>query len=92
MKITILGLPVIFPYEYIYPEQYAYMKDIKRALDANGTFDLPRTLPLGNAIRNRENNCFAIFDCSIPDVLSTFSLSNYREKEIDLLFTDSARN
>lgn len=30
------GLLVYFPYEYIYPEQYAYMCDLKRALDAKG--------------------------------------------------------
>ena len=28
------GLPVLFPYDYIYPEQFAYMNDLKRALDA----------------------------------------------------------
>jgi DNA excision repair protein ERCC-2 len=28
------GLPILFPYDYIYPEQYAYMRDIKRTLDA----------------------------------------------------------
>ncbi|TPX36511.1 hypothetical protein SmJEL517_g01355 [Synchytrium microbalum] len=36
MKLTVDGLPVLFPYDYIYPEQYAYMKDLKRALDAKG--------------------------------------------------------
>lgn len=30
------GLLVYFPYEYIYPEQYAYMKELKRTLDAKG--------------------------------------------------------
>ena len=25
---------VYFPYEYIYPEQYAYMLELKRTLDA----------------------------------------------------------
>ena len=25
-----------FPYEYIYPEQYEYMKELKRAVDAKG--------------------------------------------------------
>lgn len=30
------GLLVYFPYEYIYPEQYAYMLELKRALDAKG--------------------------------------------------------
>ena len=29
-------LPVIFPYDYIYPEQYAYMLELKRTLDAKG--------------------------------------------------------
>ena len=28
------GLLVYFPYEYIYPEQYAYMLELKRTLDA----------------------------------------------------------
>ena len=27
-------LPVLFPYDYIYPEQYAYMLELKRTLDA----------------------------------------------------------
>lgn len=30
------GLLVYFPYEYIYPEQYAYMLELKKALDAKG--------------------------------------------------------
>ncbi|KAI8868408.1 DNA repair helicase [Ramicandelaber brevisporus] len=30
------GLPVRFPYDYIYPEQYQYMCDLKRALDSRG--------------------------------------------------------
>lgn len=28
------GLLVYFPYDYIYPEQYSYMRELKRALDA----------------------------------------------------------
>lgn len=28
------GLLVYFPYEYIYPEQYEYMLELKRTLDA----------------------------------------------------------
>lgn len=36
MKFTLDGLPVYFPYEYIYPEQYKYMLELKRALDAKG--------------------------------------------------------
>ncbi|KAI0030821.1 DNA repair helicase [Vararia minispora EC-137] len=36
MKFFIDELPVIFPYDRIYPEQYAYMCDLKRTLDATG--------------------------------------------------------
>lgn len=31
-------LPVYFPYERIYPEQYAYMCSLKQALDAQVSF------------------------------------------------------
>lgn len=36
MKIDVDGLPVFFPYDYIYPEQYAYMLQLKQCLDAKG--------------------------------------------------------
>ncbi|KZV64933.1 DNA repair helicase [Peniophora sp. CONT] len=36
MKFFIDDLPVVFPYDRIYPEQYAYMCDLKRTLDATG--------------------------------------------------------
>ncbi|CAK7901486.1 general transcription and DNA repair factor IIH helicase subunit XPD [[Candida] anglica] len=36
MKFYIEDLPVIFPYPRIYPEQYAYMCDIKKTLDVGG--------------------------------------------------------
>ncbi|KAG4101363.1 DNA repair helicase [Neocallimastix lanati (nom. inval.)] len=36
MKFYIDDLPVYFPYDYIYPEQYSYMKDLKKSLDAKG--------------------------------------------------------
>ncbi|XP_064403887.1 general transcription and DNA repair factor IIH helicase subunit XPD-like [Halichondria panicea] len=36
MRLTVDGLPVIFPYDYIYPEQYSYMLELKRTLDAKG--------------------------------------------------------
>lgn len=29
-------MTVYFPYDYIYPEQYAYMVELKKILDANG--------------------------------------------------------
>ncbi|KAF8456647.1 DNA repair helicase RAD3 [Terfezia claveryi] len=36
MKFFIDDLPVLFPYPRIYPEQYAYMCDLKRTLDTGG--------------------------------------------------------
>ncbi|KAH8833653.1 hypothetical protein DL96DRAFT_1754759 [Flagelloscypha sp. PMI_526] len=36
MKFFIDSLPIVFPYDRIYPEQYAYMCDLKRTLDATG--------------------------------------------------------
>lgn len=36
MLFYIGDLPVLFPYPRIYPEQYAYMRDLKRTLDAGG--------------------------------------------------------
>lgn len=36
MKFTIEEVTVYFPYDNIYPEQYAYMIELKRTLDAKG--------------------------------------------------------
>lgn len=36
MKFVLEGLTVYFPYEFIYPEQYRYMLELKRSLDAGG--------------------------------------------------------
>ncbi|GAB2232535.1 hypothetical protein Drorol1_Dr00011574 [Drosera rotundifolia] len=36
MKLQIEDVTVYFPYDHIYPEQYAYMVELKRALDAKG--------------------------------------------------------
>ncbi|XP_046371417.1 general transcription and DNA repair factor IIH helicase subunit XPD-like [Haliotis rufescens] len=36
MKLNVEGLLVYFPYDYIYPEQYLYMVELKRSLDAKG--------------------------------------------------------
>ncbi|ESP02287.1 hypothetical protein LOTGIDRAFT_238022 [Lottia gigantea] len=36
MKLNIDGLLVYFPYDYIYPEQYLYMLELKKSIDAQG--------------------------------------------------------
>jgi len=36
MKFDIDEVTVYFPYDYIYPEQYAYIVELKKILDAKG--------------------------------------------------------
>jgi len=36
MKFKLDGLDVCFPYDFMYPEQFTYMRELKRALDAGG--------------------------------------------------------
>ena len=36
MRFSVEGVEVFFPYDRLYPEQYAYMVEMKRALDARG--------------------------------------------------------
>ena len=36
MRFDLDGLEVFFPYDYCYPEQLAYMRELKRSLDAKG--------------------------------------------------------
>ena len=36
MKFKLEDLTVYFPYDYVYPEQYSYMLELKHALDAKG--------------------------------------------------------
>lgn len=36
MRLVVDGLVVLFPYEYIYPEQYTYMCELKKTLDVKG--------------------------------------------------------
>lgn len=36
MRFDLDGLDVFFPYEFMYPEQYDYMLELKRSLDAKG--------------------------------------------------------
>ena len=35
MKFKVRGLEVLFPYDYVYPEQYRYMCELKQSLDAS---------------------------------------------------------
>lgn len=76
-RFEIEGLPVLFPYDYIYPEQHAYMVEMKHTLDAGVRLVYGLILSListktgsrcfGNAIRNRENDYFVGFDCRVSN-------------------------
>ena len=37
-RLNVDGLLVYFPYDYIYPEQFSYMLELKHALDAKVSF------------------------------------------------------
>ncbi|ODV68265.1 putative transcription initiation factor TFIIH subunit [Hyphopichia burtonii NRRL Y-1933] len=50
MKFYIDDLPVLFPYPRIYPEQYAYMCDIKKTLDVGGNCILEMPSGTGKTI------------------------------------------
>lgn len=42
-RLDVDGLTVYFPYEYIYPEQYSYMVELKKTLDAKVSYQrVPR--------------------------------------------------
>ena len=52
MRFQVEELTVEFPYPRIYPEQYAYMLELKRSLDARGhsMLEMPTGAPLRPAI------------------------------------------
>jgi hypothetical protein len=90
MKFLLDDLPVIFPYEYIYPEQYQYMSDIKKGLDAKyylitSEVTVCWKCPQGPAKLYSKSNldCPIIAHCRIPAVLS-------RKEETHLLFTNGS--
>ncbi len=52
MRFHVEELTVDFPYPRIYPEQYAYMLELKRSLDARGhsMLEMPTGVPLQPSI------------------------------------------
>jgi hypothetical protein len=76
MKFQLEGLTVFFPYEYIYPEQYQYMVELKHALDAKGhcllEVWLSDTVVLSSVLGSRKSNSWAL-DCRCLRVLERLS-------------------
>ncbi|XP_064080184.1 general transcription and DNA repair factor IIH helicase subunit XPD-like [Macrobrachium nipponense] len=97
MILDVDGMPVYFPYEFIYPEQYSYMLDLKRALDAKGhcLLEMPsgtgKTITLLSLIvsylRAFPQNLTKLIYCSrtIPEIEKVIEelrkLKGYIEKE-----------
>ncbi|XP_065068425.1 general transcription and DNA repair factor IIH helicase subunit XPD-like [Rhopilema esculentum] len=97
MKLNIDGLLVYFPYDYIYPEQYSYMLELKKTLDAKGhcLLEMPsgtgKTLSLLSLIvsylSNNPHHLTKLIYCSrtVPEIEKVLEelkkLLNYYEKE-----------
>lgn len=64
MKFYIDSLLVYFPYDFIYPEQYEYMVELKRTLDARGhcLLEMPtgtgKTITLLSLITSYQVHCW----------------------------------
>ncbi|CAM6082063.1 unnamed protein product [Calypogeia fissa] len=96
MKFKLDGLTVYFPYEYIYPEQYEYMLELKRALDTRGhcLLEMPtgtgKTITLLSLITSYQmaNPCGKLIYCTrtvheMEKVLDELRrLHEYQEKEV----------
>lgn len=65
MRLDLDGLDVFFPYDFMYPEQYDYMLELKRSLDAKGHCLLE--MPTG------EDN-----PSCCTDVLNCFRMGSYK--------------
>ena len=68
MKLNVDGLLVYFPYDYIYPEQFSYMLELKKSLDAKGHSLLE--MPSGGFLNN-----IYIFGCDSSPRSPNVSLS-----------------
>lgn len=96
MKFKLEGLTVYFPYEYIYPEQYEYMLELKRTLDTKGhcLLEMPtgtgKTITLLSLITSYQmaNSCGKLIYCTrtvheMEKVLDELRrLHEYQEKEV----------
>ncbi|KAL6511153.1 hypothetical protein OROGR_022277 [Orobanche gracilis] len=74
MKFQIEDVTVYFPYDHIYPEQYSYMVELKRSLDAKGRslIEMPtgtgKTIALLSLITSyslsKASNAFKLLYCT----------------------------
>ncbi len=68
-RLNIDGLLVYFPYDYIYPEQYSYMLELKKTLDAKVCSETPE-IYLILRVANKSYGTFAhLLFCSLHILL-----------------------
>ena len=96
MIFNLEGLTVYFPYEYIYPEQYKYMLELKHGLDArgHGCLEMPTgtgktitCLALITSYQLAHPECGKLIYCTrtVPEmekVLAELRVLRYREKHV----------
>ncbi|CAL9782182.1 unnamed protein product [Musa acuminata subsp. burmannicoides] len=73
MKFQIEDVTVYFPYEHIYPEQYEYMVELKRALDARGHCLLEMPTGTGKTV-------------ALLSLITSYSLSRAGDRPLKLLY------
>ena len=97
MIFNLEGLTVYFPYEYIYPEQYKYMLELKHGLDArgHGCLEMPTgtgktitCLALITSYQLAHPECGKLIYCTrtVPEMEKVLAelrvLQAYREKHV----------
>jgi len=97
MIFNLEGLTVYFPYEYIYPEQYKYMLELKHGLDAkgHGCLEMPTgtgktitCLALITSYQLQHPECGKLIYCTrtVPEMEKVLAelrvLQAYREKHV----------
>ena len=94
--IDVDGLLVQWPYDFIYAEQYSYMRYVKRALDARGHAVLE--MPSGTGTPQYATVRYRIPGCCRQDRLLGLARARLHAqaprstREVDLLLEDVTRN
>lgn len=75
MRFDLDGLDVFFPYEFMYPEQYDYMLELKRSLDAKGHCLLE--MPTGSTSQTNLFDKTTIVLVLLPHALLLLSIADW---------------
>ncbi|XP_002126055.2 general transcription and DNA repair factor IIH helicase subunit XPD-like [Ciona intestinalis] len=89
MKINVDGLLVYFPYEFIYPEQYSYMLELKRTLDAKGHGVLE--MPSGTGKTATLLSLIVAYQYEYPEIISKLIYCSRTVPEIEKVLEELRR-